>query len=119
MDKIKFEGMTFYAYHGVYPEENQLGQTFMVDVELSLDLKRAGMTDDLEHTVNYGELYELVETIMKGRTVRLLETIGEQIASKTLDKWDRVQEVLVRVIKPSPPIPGQYRSVSVELRRER
>jgi dihydroneopterin aldolase len=119
MDKIRFEGMTFYGYHGVYPEENKLGQTFMVDVELFLNLRPAGKTDDLAMTVNYGELYQLVADVVEGESVRLLETIGEKIASNTLDKWDMVQEVLVRVIKPTPPIPGHYRSVSIELRRKR
>ncbi len=54
MDKIILSRMVFYGYHGVFPEENKLGQQFFVDVELSLSLVQAGISDNLDHTVNYG-----------------------------------------------------------------
>ena len=54
MDKIKIENLQIFANHGVYPEENRLGQKFVVTAELFLDARRAGKTDDLEQSVNYG-----------------------------------------------------------------
>ncbi len=57
MDKIYVNKMEFYGYHGVFPEENRLGQRFIVDLSVSVDLKKAGETDQLEFSVNYGELF--------------------------------------------------------------
>ncbi|MDF2720161.1 MAG: dihydroneopterin aldolase [Paenibacillus sp.] len=72
MDKMQLSRMQFYGYHGVFPEENKLGQRFYVDLALSLDLSEAGRTDDLDKTVNYAEVYERVKTIVEGRTFRLI-----------------------------------------------
>ena len=57
MDKVYVEGMEFYGYHGVFEEENKLGQRFKVDLTAELDLSKAGKTDDLSYTINYAELY--------------------------------------------------------------
>ena len=58
MDKIFIKGATFYGYHGVLPEENVLGQTFVMDVTLFVDTKKAGQTDDLSATISYAERSE-------------------------------------------------------------
>ena len=66
MDKIYVNGMKFYGYHGVFPEEQKLGQRFNVDVMLTLDLSKAGLSDDLDATVNYKEVYDAVKEIVEG-----------------------------------------------------
>ncbi|MBO9131325.1 dihydroneopterin aldolase [Bacillus sp. 165] len=119
MDKIHIHEMEFYGYHGVFPEENKLGQRFKVDLTVELSLKRAGETDELEHSVNYGELYELCKMIVEGKPVKLVETLAEKIASIILDKYDLIRNCTVKIIKPDPPIPGHYRSVAVEIMRSR
>ena len=53
MDKMTLKGMRFFGYHGVFPEENKLGQQYIVGLELKLDLSDAAQTDDLAYTVNY------------------------------------------------------------------
>lgn len=116
MDKIIFDGMQFYAYHGVFEEENRLGQKFEVDLEMFLDLKKAGQSDSLEDTVNYALAYEIVKDIMTGSNRNLLESIAESISSELLKKFP-VDEVIVRLRKLQPPIPGHLKSVSVEIRR--
>jgi dihydroneopterin aldolase len=65
-DRLLLRGMEFYAYHGVHPEERRLGQRFVVDLEVELDLVPAGRSDTLEATVNYGTLYHTVRAIVKG-----------------------------------------------------
>ncbi|MDG5790178.1 dihydroneopterin aldolase [Evansella sp. AB-P1] len=119
MDKIYVNSMEFYAYHGVFPEENKLGQRFYVDVVLELDTRPAGLTDDLQKTVNYGQVYEVTKGIMEGSPVNLVETLTERIASDILLSFSIVQVVHVKVTKPNPPIPGHYDAVAVEIRRER
>ncbi|MFC7443337.1 dihydroneopterin aldolase [Laceyella putida] len=118
MDKIFLNQMRFYAYHGAYPEENRLGQRFYVDVEMKMNLQPAAATDDLEQTVNYGQVYELIEREMTQTKVKLLETLAERIAGRILDHFP-VEEVRLRVTKPDPPIPGHYDSVGVEIVRKR
>lgn len=119
MDKIVFQGMQFYAYHGVYPEENKLGQPFVIDVEASLDLKQAGLTDALEKTIDYGQLYQRVEKVVTGRTFRLIEALAEAVAGELLKAYPKMAAVKVRVTKPNPPIAGLYAGVAVEINRHR
>lgn len=52
------KGLVFHGYHGVLEEERRLGQKFVVDIEASADLSRAGATDDLQDTVNYAAVYQ-------------------------------------------------------------
>jgi 7,8-dihydroneopterin aldolase/epimerase/oxygenase len=119
MDKIYVNGMEFYGYHGVFPEETVLGQRFSVDLSVSLDLKQAGETDELEHSVNYGELYSVCREIVEGKPYKLVEAVAEKIAANVLAGFPLIAEVTVKVIKPDPPIPGHYKSVAVELTRGR
>lgn len=111
--------MQFFGYHGVFPEENRLGQRFLVDVELSLDLSEAGKSDDLSHTINYAELYERVKQIVEGRTFRLIEALADSIASDLLHQYTNVNDVTVRVIKPHPPFDVHFDGVTVEIFRKR
>ncbi|NRD77492.1 dihydroneopterin aldolase [Bacillus sp. BRMEA1] len=120
MDKIYVTGMQFYGYHGVFPEENVLGQRFEVDLTVSVDLKKAGETDNLEVSVHYGELYQLCKEIVEGdKRFKLVESVAEKIAASVLSVFMLVSEVTVKVIKPNPPIPGHYKSVAVEITRSR
>jgi dihydroneopterin aldolase len=119
LDRIYVNRMEFYGYHGVFPEENRLGQRFAVDLSVSIDLKKAGETDELEHSVNYGELYQVCKEVVEGKPYKLVEAVAEKIAAGVLTKFSLVSAVTVKVIKPNPPIPGHYHSVAVEITRSR
>ncbi|MCM3118214.1 dihydroneopterin aldolase [Neobacillus sp. MER 74] len=119
MDKIYVNRMEFYGYHGVFSEETRLGQRFAVDLSVSIDLKKAGETDELEYSVNYAELYQVCKTIVEGPPFKLVEAVAERIAAGVLTGFPLISEVTVTVIKPDPPIPGHYRSVAVEITRRR
>ncbi|MGG3468372.1 dihydroneopterin aldolase [Neobacillus pocheonensis] len=119
MDKIYVNQMEFYGYHGVFPEETRLGQRFIIDLTVSLDVRRAGETDELQYSVNYGELFKMVKEIVEGKPYKLLEAIAEKIAGSILAAFTLIDEVTVKVIKPDPPIPGHYKSVAVEITRRR
>ncbi len=99
-DRILLEGMVFSGHHGALPAERDLGQPFVVDVELRLDLRPAGLSDDLEKTVDYSEVYRRVRQIVTGDPVNLIETIAERIATEILEEHPPVQTVRVRVAKP-------------------
>lgn len=119
MDKIYINKMEFYGYHGVFPEETKLGQRFYVDLSAGVDLRRAGQTDKLADSVNYGELFRACREIVEGQPVKLVETVAERIAKKILTDFLLVSEVTVKVTKPDPPIPGHYQSVAIEITRRR
>lgn len=117
MDFIHLNDMEFYGYHGVFPEETKLGQRFRLTVSLAVDLKTAGETDELEHTVHYGEVYEACRSIVEGPPKKLVEAVAEELASRILSGFPLVKGIRVELIKPDPPIRGHYKSVAIELTR--
>jgi dihydroneopterin aldolase len=106
VDEILLEGMRFYAYHGVNPEERALGQRFTVDVVLAVDLHRAGQSDDLAHTVSYSAVYKVVRAIVEGEPRQLIEAVAEEIASVVLTEFPPVAHITVTVRKPEVPMKG-------------
>src|SRR5215210_1904530 len=99
-DRILLEGMVFHGRHGTLPAERELGQPFVVDVELCLDLRPAGLSDDLARTVDYGEVHRRAREIVEGPPVNLTETIAERIAAAVLEDHAAVEAVRVKVAKP-------------------
>ncbi|MBP1996145.1 dihydroneopterin aldolase [Paenibacillus eucommiae] len=119
MDKIVLTRMQFFGNHGVFPEENKLGQRFYVDAELFLPLDKPGRSDELEDTINYAEAFFLIQKIVEGRTYKLLEALAENIASELLLTYTSISEVTVRVIKPHPPFNVHFDGVTIEIHRKR
>jgi dihydroneopterin aldolase len=105
-DEILLEGMRFYAYHGVNPEERALGQRFLVDVVMALDLRRPGLSDDLADTVSYSDVYKVVRGIVEGEPRNLIEAVAEEIAAAILTGFPPVARVTVTVRKPEVPMKG-------------
>jgi 7,8-dihydroneopterin aldolase/epimerase/oxygenase len=99
-DRILLEGMVFHGRHGTLPAERELGQPFVVDVELRLDLRPAGLSDDLTRTVDYSEVHQRVKEIVEGPPVNLTETLAERIAATVLEEHQPVEAVRVKVAKP-------------------
>lgn len=112
-------GMQFFGYHGVFAEENKLGQRFRVDLELCFPLQPAGQSDDLQDTVNYAEVYEKVRELVEEKTFQLIETVAEQIAAQVLQGFSMIEEVTVRVHKPHPPFKVFFDGVTIEIHRKR
>ncbi|MFD1179319.1 dihydroneopterin aldolase [Paenibacillus puldeungensis] len=119
MDKMVLRRMEYYGYHGVFDEERKLGQRFYVDLELELDLQEAGTTDDLNKTVNYAEIHELIKQIVERKSFKLIEALAEYIASSVLGTYTRVDALTVKVTKPHPPFDIHFEGVTVEIRRTR
>ena len=115
-DRILLQGIQFYGYHGVYDEERRLGQRFLVDVELRLDVSGAASEDDVSATVDYGQVQAVVLEIGTREKFKLLETLATRIASAILERFP-IREVTVRATKPAPALPGVLAGVSVEVTR--
>ena len=114
------KGLTFFARHGVLPEEEALRQKFVVDLELHRCLRRAGATDDVRETVDYSQVYRAVKGIVEGpKRYELIESIAHDIASTVLGTFAEVQGVKVRVKKPQVALMGQLEYSGVQIYRTR
>ena len=119
MDRIFLRGMRFMACHGVLPHEREVPQPFEVDVEMGLDLRAAGESDDLDDTVNYAKVYDVVSTVLTVTRKYLIEALAEEIAEDLLRDFDSLRWVRVTVHKPAAPIDGIFSDVGVTILRRR
>ena len=99
-DRILLEGMLFYGNHGTLPAERELGQPFVVDIELHLDLQPAGLSADLTQTVDYSEVHRRTKRIVEGTPVNLTEAVAERIAAAILEAHSLIEAIRVKVAKP-------------------
>ncbi|MET8270473.1 dihydroneopterin aldolase [Streptomyces sp. NPDC005096] len=118
MDRVALRGLRARGNHGVFPREREEGQTFIVDLVLSLDTRPAAAADDLTKTVHYGVIAEEVVEIVQGDPVDLIETLAERIAQKCLGH-EGVEEVEVVVHKPDAPITVPFDDVTITITRSR
>ena len=102
-DQIILTGMEFYGYHGVNPEEKQLGQKYLVDLTISVDLSKPGESDLINDTISYTDLYKTTKHVMEGDSHDLIESLAQCIAKNILITFP-VDSVSVSVVKPHPPI---------------
>lgn len=117
-DRITLRGLRGHGHHGVYPEERETGQPFVVDVELTLDLAPAARSDAVTDTVHYGELATRVVAVIEGDPVDLLETLAQRIATLSLS-YEPVEQVEVTVHKPQAPVGVPFDDVAVTIVRTR
>lgn len=101
-DKILIRGLRFYGHHGVSVEEQETGQWYSVDLDIFVDLRRAGKSDDLSASVDYGEVCQRVLRLGVERSFRLIEALAEAIADMVLEAFP-IEGVRVKVIKTPPP----------------
>jgi dihydroneopterin aldolase/2-amino-4-hydroxy-6-hydroxymethyldihydropteridine diphosphokinase len=117
-DRIALQGISARGHHGVLDFEKADGQDFVVDVTLEVDLRRAGRSDVLAHTVNYAEVAADVVSLITGPSLDLIETLAEQIAVAALRR-PLVQAVEVTVHKPQAPVGVPFGDVRVVVERHR
>jgi dihydroneopterin aldolase len=117
-DRIELRGLCALGVCGVLPEEQDRPQPLEVDVDIEADLTAAGMSDDLDDTVDYGAVCELVERVITTETFFLIERLAERIAELILSD-DRVLAVTVAVRKTRPPVAQILATSGVRIRRTR
>ena len=118
MDCIRIRNLEVFGHHGVYREENKLGQKFIVCADLYMDTRTAGLSDDIEQSVNYGEVCRLIDKHMREKTFYLIEAAAEDLAKAILLKFDRIERVELEVKKPWAPIGLPIEEVSVKIDRK-
>ncbi len=118
MDRITLTGIDVYAYHGVHPAERELGQRFVIDVELVGDFSMAATTDSLRHALDYVEVHRCIRDVTASTSFQLLEALADAICADLLGRFP-VERVVVGVHKPNPPIPNFLGDVAATLERDR
>lgn len=116
-DKISIKGLEVFANHGVYPEENKLGQKFVVNAVLYVDTRSAGLTDDLEKSVNYGTVCHQITQFLTANTYKLIERASEELARHLLISNPLIHEIDIEIEKPGAPIGLPLETVSVKIHR--
>lgn len=117
MDKIKIENLEVFAKHGVFPEENVLGQKFLVSATLFTNTRKAGKTDDLTASIHYGEVSQFIDRYMKEHTFQLLERVAESLAEELLMNTAGLEKIILEIKKPWAPVGLPLETVSVEIER--
>ncbi len=119
MDIIRIKGLEVFANHGVFEEENVLGQKFIVNLDMYVSTRAAGINDDIKQSVDYGEVCKLVKDTMTRKNYKLIESVAEAIAAGILLKYPEIREVDVEVEKPWAPVMMPLNTVSVKINRKR
>lgn len=118
-DHIRVHRLAVFARHGVLPEEAVIGQRFFISLDAAVDTRAAGGSDDLTKSVSYADMADVAVGIATMRRFNLLEALAEAIATDILARFPLVEEITVRVDKPSAPVPHVLDNVSVEITRSR
>jgi len=118
-DTIFISGLLVHAHHGVMAHEERVGQRFVIDLELALDLAQAAASDKLVDTVSYSTIVETATRAFAGRSYRLVEAAAGAVADAVLSAFPRVASVRVTVHKPHAPIAAIFNDVGVTVLRKR
>lgn len=117
-DYIKITNLKVFAHHGVFPEETRDGQDFYVNAKLFLDCRKAGKTDNLSDSLNYGEVSHFITDFLQDHTYKLIESVAEQLAEAMLLSMPVLKGVEIELCKPHAPIGLPFENVSVTIERQ-
>jgi len=112
MECIELKKMLFYAYHGVMEQERIVGNTYRVDLKLFLDLSKSIRSDNLEDTINYADIFNLVGEEMNISS-QLIEHVAGRIVQKIKQKYPTVSKIKIRLAKMNPPVQGEVQEAAV------
>ena len=117
MDKIIIKDLEVFGNHGVLKEENTLGQKFLISAEISLSTRKAGITDALALSVDYGKVCHFINEFMKENTFKLIEAAAEHLVLALFAHFELIQSIKVQIKKPWAPIGLSLDYASVEIER--
>jgi dihydroneopterin aldolase len=103
-----------YAYHGVAPQENLIGNEYIIDLKLKVDISKAAQTDEVADTVNYAEVHQVIMAEMAVPS-KLLEHVGGRIVEKLFQQFPTLEEIELHLSKRNPPMGADIESAGIEL----
>lgn len=111
---VFLQGVRFYAFHGVMPQERKVGGEFLVDLRVGYPIEAAMQSDEVADTLNYAELYQLVKAEMDVPS-KLLEHVAGRIVRKIQDKFPKVSSICLKITKKNPPMGADCDGAGVEV----
>lgn len=117
MDKITIKDLEIFANHGVFKEENILGQKFVINAVLYTDIRKAGINDDLTESIHYGEVCNSIKKFMEENTYKLIEAAAENLAVSLLTEYKKLEKIELEIKKPWAPVKLPLDTVSVKIER--
>jgi 7,8-dihydroneopterin aldolase/epimerase/oxygenase len=118
-DSVFINGLVLHAYHGVMPHEGKVGQPFILDLVLDIDLANAAKSDKLADTVSYDAVVGVVSRTFTGKHYRLVEAAAGAVADAVLLNFPPIRSLRVTVRKPHAPVAAVFTDVGVTLVRAR
>ncbi len=116
-DRIQIRELIVFANHGVFPEENFLGQKFTVSADLYVKTSKAGFTDDLEASVDYGAVCKFMTAFLQKNTFKLIESCANRLAYAVLEEFPLIKGIRLKISKPWAPVNLPLETVAVEVER--
>ncbi|MGQ9846158.1 MAG: dihydroneopterin aldolase [Bacteroidales bacterium] len=113
MAYIQLHDMEFYAYHGHFKEEQQVGNYFIVNAKLKTDISKAAQTDNLDDALDYQKVYRLIEQEMMQKSFFLIESLLMRIVRRLFDEFSQLEYLEMEISKINPPLGGKVSRVSI------
>ena len=112
--RVLLKDVKIYAYHGVLPQERVVGAYYTINVEIDTDFSRAMETDELDDTISYAEVYDIIKAEM-GVPSQLIEHVGGRICRAILDRFTAAEAVHIEIMKENPPMGADCRGAGISL----
>ncbi len=112
---IILDGMKFYSFHGVLPQENTVGAEYKVSLDIETDFSTAAETDSLEGTINYAEIYEAVKHEMSIPS-KLLEHLAYRISKRLFADFPTIKSIGISIFKENPPMGAESKAVGIKVK---
>lgn len=116
--QITLKNCAFFARHGVFNEEETLGQRFFVDAVLDVDGGDALIKDEIEGTVDYGTAFQVIERIITGKRRFLIEALALETAKALCSEFSMIKRAEITIRKPNAPVQGVLDHVEVTIIHE-
>ena len=114
MEKIIIKGLKIKAFHGVNPQEKIDGQNFILDITAELDVKKAQLSDNVDHTVSYSDIIKTTTAVFTEKSYNLIETAANKVGMDIMRTYPKLRSVTVLLKKPEAPIKADFEYVAVE-----
>lgn len=114
MNKISLEKIRVYAFHGVIKEEQYIGSYYEIDISIKTNFIKACINDNLDYTINYSEINDIIHNQMKQKS-NLLENVAFRIIKNIYETFNSIEDIYIKIAKINPPIIGDVKSSSIEI----
>ncbi len=118
-DFIYLKNIECYCKLGVYDEERERGQCVHINLELELDLSKAGLSDNVQDTISYADVSVLVQDVTISKPYHLIEHLCAEIAKALLERFSKLNAITVEIHKPVINAKWFQGNASVKIRRSR